>query len=669
MHPLANRYKTERPTWLICFKLPSVTVRLAYPDPSAPPLEVYEGSSVFRFYPGLLTDLGGITHSLLSDGGDIRLEFAMPSHIDAAPTSLSWERGSVEISQWFTGTTWGQRRVIMTGPISGAECGGMDEPVSVSVQTAAEDRGSVIDRSLVVTSDTWPDSEDVPHAEGVDTGITKRAYASLGMPYGEIIGYPSWAVCPIVQDQTDAVAGSTSIGWAKGIVCGGSLADSTSDRAVRVSLTGDRRPIQTTGAGSDILESTTDGDGNAVTLISHLGAVEITSGTTPDAMLMAPPSAYYDDTGPNYYTYIIPNNTTEDEWVVERPEYPGIASNILDAGDALIMDADYGSDDTRWYRVIERAEISYTGDDGSTKTSTNVGGYRLHDDFYSASAGLTDSAWVVQNIAEGAPIFLDCGTYGGRGVPTDPGRVLCNANEVLHTYLSRSRGIAIDLQSILSLTQISGYRIDGQITEADTTPLEWVTTALAPILPVARCFAGNGLRFFHIDPTATDYVADLQLGRPGRDGERVSLRPMQSQEAVINDVTVRYNWQADRQTFASAVFTMRADVDPATQRPSRVLNDRARRSQGLYGLRSITIETRWTSDESTAKKIVNSILDRYHMPRWRVAYRLTQGWGGLDVNDVVKMTDSDIGISGQLARIVEIQHNRQGPTVIVEQMG
>lgn len=661
MHRIGDSYRTKVPYWLVTITIPSLTLRFAYPEPLNGPVEVDDGGDTLRFFPGLLGDEISITHSILGTLPSVSLEFRLPPEVTAYPAQLDWAAGRVDVCHWFEGDTWAERRMLFSDRVTTAEVGGRSEPIRVTAQVNSEDQGKILSPDTVIDSTTWSDVGDdlVSSASTLafDENQIKRAYQSAGEYYGEIIGYPTWAQGWVVKDQVRANSATSPVVEFEPfhiMVCDGTLHTTGVIRNYLYRCTNRSNPTIIFGI-SDTAQIFTESDGNNRT----------TTLCTPRPVRVQGAETIVSTTRPRVY----PAST--DAYTLEGLEF---VDTDIAAGDMIRFSASAAQPDAEAYW-----RVCYKIDSGSPRNDDYYG-IGILDREYADSATAFPPPYdvltseqsgdlqILPLIRDAGGCFIACDVYGGRSSLTT-GDVLRDANDVIYTYMLRSVGVEVDLSAIRGLEEVSAYKIDGQITDGSLSPLEWVTQNILPLLPMVVGWTGTGLTFLHIDPNDTIYVADLDVGRSGLDGDRISTRPIQDATSVINDVTIRYNWQAHKRSFANTVYTMPAGVDPQTQLSNRVLSGKARLSQERWGKRSLTLETLWTSDEVTAKRAVAQLLDRYHKPRWRLVYQLKPEWGGLELNDIIRITDADMGISNTLVRIVEITHGRLGPTVTVEEMG
>lgn len=96
-----------------------------------------------------------------------------------------------EVALWSEETTWDERRVVLAGPVREPEYGGIDEPVSFSIEDALITNRSLIPSlSQAVSSETWPSAPE----------------DSLGRAYPLVWGRPGY-----LEDTGGTVAGSPAV--------------------------------------------------------------------------------------------------------------------------------------------------------------------------------------------------------------------------------------------------------------------------------------------------------------------------------------------------------------------------------------------------------------------------------------------------------------------------
>ena len=637
-------FEAGRPIWLLTITLPSVVIHLSDPAPTGAPYEVTDaGGRVRRFYPGLL--VGGFTpsHDLIGGAPSVPLAFTIPAVYGVAyPSALGWTSAKAELSQWFEGLPWEDRRVILSDALSDVKTGGAGEPVEATLTALTEDKGVLLDPEAVVTFLTWPDVGDEPETTGsspaFDATQRYRAYQNAGKPYGEIIGHPRWVRALVVANETLAEhSTSTELEPVTALICDGRLG-SNSNRRVRYYATArDHDLWEVTIAGG--ISTGADANGRVVTLLAAgVNATDSGSKLFVPSSIAASPEAY------------IANLRYVGTWI--RP------------GDNIKRDGD----GAEFYRVIDTLESGDAASSsyfGLAKLSAEYGGLTSPTDDDTA-----DGVQWVPLVRDGGSIFVDFTSAGGHASPSDQNTALSSLREVAATYLSRSSGIRVDFEALDRARWLDRFTVDAHLTDPGASPLGWLMGEVFAALPVVGAWLGGGLTFVDVDPTATAFVADLDVGRDGRDGDRLSMVTTQDPTVVIDAVTVRYGFDESTGKFEGYIYTASRRYAPrAAISGAFVVNDRAMASQEAFGRRHLEIELPWTNDETTARAVANGVLNLRHKPRWRLGYKLRPAFGWLDVGDVVRMTDSDLGRSNVLARIVVMTHDRTGPVVVLEEMG
>jgi len=384
----------------------------------------------------------------------------------------------------------------------------------------------------------------------------------------------------------------------------------------------------------------TDADGRAVTLLSADIEVVGTAATpifVPSAIVVEP-------------EFFIANLPANGMWV--QP------------GDCIKM----ASDGDSYYRVVTNITAGHDADSSYhdvVELQDEYGGFLSPGD-----DDTTGAVTYAPLVKDARSVYLDFTEYGGRAKFDNPGAPIRTARDAITAYLKRSVGIRIDWEALAADGWLDYHRIDGHMIDPDVSPLDWFVAEILPFLPCRMSWEGGGLRLRKADPLSAVRRAFLTVGKAGTDGERISKRPTLDPAGVVNDITIRYGWDESLGTFGGLLFTAGAGYSAnATIAGGYMVNERAIASQALYGRRSVTIETRWTNDAATARKMGNQILNQQHKPRWRVAYWLAPSFGYLEVNDEVEITDSEMGITAQGVRIIEITHSRRGPVVTVEELG
>ena len=166
--------------WLLTVEWAGLTIRLADEQLDV----VTEAGTSLQYDAGL--DAVELTEaiSLLGDSVgqlSIPIEFLPPpgqsiAERIAAGDDFSSARG--ELARWVEGTTYEERRVVLSGRLSDPEYGGDDEPVSTSLEEVLYEDTSIIPAATLATSSTtWPHTDSLSDAW-------------IGATYPIIIGRP-----------------------------------------------------------------------------------------------------------------------------------------------------------------------------------------------------------------------------------------------------------------------------------------------------------------------------------------------------------------------------------------------------------------------------------------------------------------------------------------------
>ncbi len=217
------------------------------------------------------------------------------------------------------------------------------------------------------------------------------------------------------------------------------------------------------------------------------------------------------------------------------------------------------------------------------------------------------------------------------------------AVDVLEQVASYVGGLPLDASSASNVREIlTGYELDGIVTDSDISAWTLLTSELMPLLPVAISPGPAGLVFRGVvlSPTTVTRVrAEVTLGP-----DMEPLGPMSSAEASASRVALHYGYD-----LADEKFTRRVNL-----RPSDL-------GMGVSLLREpLKLETNWIYDDVTAGQVVRDLVHR----RCQWLPRLTclanpslygmEGKAALYVGDVVRITDASYGLNHQLASVVRL---------------
>ena len=244
-------------------------------------------------------------------------------------------------------------------------------------------------------------------------------------------------------------------------------------------------------------------------------------------------------------------------------------------------------DGAEFYRVIDTLESGDAASSsyfGLAKLSAEYGGLTSPTDDDTA-----DGVQWVPLVRDGGSIFVDFTSAGGQASPSDQNAALSSLREVAATYLSRSSGIRVDFDALSRATWLDRFTVDAHLTDPGAST-GWLMGEVFAALPVVGAWLGGGLTFVDVDPTATAFVADLDVGRDGRDGDRLSMVTTQDPTVVINAVTVRYGFDESTGKFEGYIYTASRRYAPGRLSPgpssSTIAPWRRKRPSGAATLRS-----------------------------------------------------------------------------------
>ena len=191
------------------------------------------------------------------------------------------------------------------------------------------------------------------------------------------------------------------------------------------------------------------------------------------------------------------------------------------------------------------------------------------------------------------------------------------AGSVLQAVLSQST-LPVDWGAVGSARDIlDGYTV-GAFIQNPLSPLEWITSALLPLLPAVVVVGPSGWRVAPVPlvPTRADCVATVEAGdgRPG--AVRLGAVQRIGRDEVVNDLALRYALDAIANSSSKTAIFSGLFIESATL---------PRLSFRLYGRRVWTEETVALYDDSTAYKVLRWRSSAYAFSRNAATYSLP-GW-------------------------------------------
>ena len=221
-------------------------------------------------------------------------------------------------------------------------------------------------------------------------------------------------------------------------------------------------------------------------------------------------------------------------------------------------------------------------------------------------------------------------TGGGLVGPTGEALTAGTVIEAIlaHSTLPIDRGSLSAARSYLDAWKIGAYIVE------PISPMEWVTDALLPLLPVALLTGPSGWRIVPtpLEPTQSRTIGTLTASQSIRRDGRVRRI---GRDEVANRVELLYGIETtDGEPRSSAV------VGPAwdgVEHPALS----TRLSAQIYGIQPRSEETVAVYDDATAMRIVRHIASIYAYPRDVVTYT-GQRLQWLQPADILWISDSDL---------------------------
>lgn len=658
MIDLKKKYATSIPVWLVTITTSEALIRFTHPSPLTGVLDITETiggtTNTLSFYAGL-GQLPEIQFDLSLAAPQTTLSFFLPAVYNLKPVQINWAGATVEMSHWFSGTDYTDRVLLMTGELANVTRGSIEELIQGQVIISRTiDYGLILDPNTLIDEITWPQVRD-PATDSSSTPkiYRRRAHLSTGKYPGDIIGYPYYAEALPVVNETEGVSGGASMIYAKNVVCNENLYDFTTERDVKILYAEDYRNQSVIiediswASGKGII-SMVDGYGNPMIGLSNN---EIFSPTMVAWWNLTDlTTAGYDTTfTANAAVMIAPFSNINPSRSIKPGDYIGNSA--------------LGLDDLASVVAVESGPRLPSIDDAAIAVIASCG---TTSNLPAITADTFDSTpYIIRTLSERGTMYLDCSVLGGRK-NANGSAVLSQVGDVILEYLQRSSGVQFDWERIrLVAERLNSYRIDGHIRE-QMSPLEWMRRDLFPLLPVAEALGPKGWYLHYLDPTDTNSVVDLTLGRNQIDGRRLSLL-QDYDDNIINYIHVKYGWRPDTQGYDLIQRSARQDYNPTyTNAAFTVYSLAAIESQKKYGLRQQLIETKWTWDTETVQAIISQILARKAEIHLHVTYEINRKYNWLVVGDIVRITDGDFDWSNKLMRVRSIKKSTQNPVVTFE---
>lgn len=238
-----------------------------------------------------------------------------------------------------------------------------------------------------------------------------------------------------------------------------------------------------------------------------------------------------------------------------------------------------------------------------------------------------------------------------------------NAADVLRLLL-RFSGLRVDntrMQRAYSL--LRGWEI-GLVIDSQAPAIEVVRQRLLPWLPLVEVNGADGLWFAYVDPLEVSPQRALVVGGGlvWRMGEVV----VSDLDQIRNSFTLAYGYDSYTQTYAQTMALGWQARDSTGTRTS--YDPMCRASYQLYGdLADDLLECPIVWDRATAGRMLRARAQRLSVPRLQIPYQYDPAaCYDLEMGEVVTLTDSDLGLSGDRAIVREIERTLRSAIVVLE---
>jgi len=235
---------------------------------------------------------------------------------------------------------------------------------------------------------------------------------------------------------------------------------------------------------------------------------------------------------------------------------------------------------------------------------------------------------------------------------------LTGAGDVLEYLLMRST-VPVDLGRVAAAKPyLNRFKLAGVLAES-TSPLEFVTSNLSPILPMSLVIGASGMYPipWRYDATAADAVERLDLTADPTIEQVGPVVYDGSFRDVVNEFKLDYALRLRTGDMRGSI-TLGPRTATGASSTSTALSAASvycRQSELRYGLRSMQAETTVVYDSATAGLIVAWWARSKSLPSRLLTYRVGYDRAWLERGDVVSVTDPDLHFVDRVALIESIE--------------
>jgi hypothetical protein len=240
------------------------------------------------------------------------------------------------------------------------------------------------------------------------------------------------------------------------------------------------------------------------------------------------------------------------------------------------------------------------------------------------------------------------------------------AGDVIQYMIERA-GLPVDYARMASTTAaLQAYRFDCAI-DAQVKPLEWLESNILPFVPASVVQGNDGWYavVWRRDAQAADATAVLDTNT---DPDVRLLGDVNFDSDVINQCSLQYQYDVQHSRYTATIYrggqpnlqpdsALVADVGESTYEPSDDAYTRI--SQAVFGVQSRTYSSACIYDSATAGRVLADKIRAFGQPRMRATYTVPRSYG-LELGQVVTLTDPDLSLSRRVALVESIEIDSTG---------
>ncbi|MEC7659616.1 MAG: hypothetical protein VYB41_06020 [Bacteroidota bacterium] len=199
---------------------------------------------------------------------------------------------------------------------------------------------------------------------------------------------------------------------------------------------------------------------------------------------------------------------------------------------------------------------------------------------------------------------------------------------------------------------LNEYKFAGYVNDPKTTIMQFLQQNIIKYLPISIVNSGpRGLRpiiSLHADGLVKTARVAITTGPTFyRDGP---ITTQSGPDEIINQVMIRFGKNGITNT-----YTSRASISNSKSPQEQILfglHPLSQVSKSRYGTKRKVFDLDYCYDAQTAMKIANNIIAENAMPKRTIRYLSSMKYGYLEIGDILKITDDELGFDEHLMQVV-----------------